>query len=222
MEQYEFHTVGISLYEFIWNDFCDNYIELVKNDTTENQLAVLLDVLETILKLLHPFMPYVTEEIYQMLPQFNAKELFPTEQELLDKILTDIVAIRNLKATNQISKEAKVIWKTDSSYEKIYASQLKIQEENGKQAPIDSSLKAIPYQSPYIQITYYVKEEVENQEQRKMEIEKLEASIARRKNLLANENYVKKAPSQIVQSDREKLQEEEQKLAVLKKMMENK
>ena len=234
MEQYEFHTVGTSLYEFIWNDFCDNYIELVKNDTTENQLAVLLDVLETILKLLHPFMPYVTEEIYQMLPnheesimmsaypQFNAKELFPTEQELLDKILTDIVAIRNLKATNQISKEAKVIWKTDSSYEKIYASQLKIQEENGKQAPIDSSLKAIPYQSPYIQITYYVKEEVENQEQRKMGIEKLEASIARRKNLLANENYVKKAPSQIVQSDREKLQEEEQKLAVLKKMMENK
>lgn len=230
MDKYEFHTVGANLYEFIWNDFCDNYIELVKNETTENNLAVLLDVLTTILKLLHPFMPYVTEEIYQMLPKheesimisdyprYHQQEMYEEEMQLLEKILVDIVAIRNLKATNQVAKDAKILWNTKEEYQQIYMSQLKIKEEN---CVIEKreDLKEIHYQSPYITISYFVEEKEENKEQLKEEIEKLTASITRRKQLLANENYVQKAPEKIVALDREKLKEEEEKLALLQKNM---
>ena len=68
MDKYEFHNVGNELYSFIWEDFCDWYIELTKSNMTETTKTVLLDTLTDILKLLHPFMPYVTEEIYQKLP----------------------------------------------------------------------------------------------------------------------------------------------------------
>ncbi len=226
MEKYEFHTVGANLYEFIWNDFCDHFIELVKNDTTENDLAVLLDVLETILKLLHPFMPYVTEEIYQMLPNHEAsimistypkekkKEIFQEEKERLEKILMDVVAIRNMKAVNQIPKNASVLWKTEKEYEKIFKTQLKIQEENCITSK-DTSLKEIHYESSYITISYFSKESNENLEKQAEEIRKLELSIANREKLLANENYVKKAPSNIVDLDRNKLKEEKERLSIL-------
>ena len=70
MDKYEFNNVGNTLYKHIWEDFCDNYIELSKNNLESNTTkTVLLEVLTNILKMLHPFMPYVTEEIYQMLPQ---------------------------------------------------------------------------------------------------------------------------------------------------------
>ena len=69
MDKYEFNNVGNTLYKYIWEDFCDNYIELSKNNLEKNTTkTVLLEVLTNIIKMLHPFMPYVTEEIYQMLP----------------------------------------------------------------------------------------------------------------------------------------------------------
>ena len=68
MDKYDFHNVGNELYKFIWEDFCDSYIELSKANMCTNTKKVLLNVLTDILKLLHPFMPYVTEEIYSKLP----------------------------------------------------------------------------------------------------------------------------------------------------------
>ena len=75
MDKYEFHNVGNELYSFIWEDFCDWYIELTKSNMTETTKTVLLDTLTDILKLLHPFMPYVTEEIYQKLPIKDAESI---------------------------------------------------------------------------------------------------------------------------------------------------
>ena len=72
MEKYEFNVVGTEIYNFIWNDFCDWYIELSKKNMNNTSKSVLLKVLTDILKLLHPFMPYVTEEIYLMLPMHDA------------------------------------------------------------------------------------------------------------------------------------------------------
>ena len=66
MDKYEFHNVGNELYSFIWEDFCDWYIELTKTNMTKTTKTILLDTLTDILKLLHPFMPYVTEEVYGM------------------------------------------------------------------------------------------------------------------------------------------------------------
>lgn len=228
MDKYDFHNVGNELYKFVWEDFCDWYIELSKSNMNDTTKKVLLDVLTTILKLLHPFMPYVTEEIYSMLPVkeqesimissypvFNKEEIFNESKEILEKVLEDIVAIRNLKATNKVTKDSLVEIKTEENLLKVYSSQLKIKQENLVNE-VPSSLKSINYKSKYIDITYYFEQEEVDNNKILEEIEKLTASIERRKKLLANENYVNKAPKNIVELDREKLKEEEEKLSLLK------
>ena len=229
MDKYDFHNVGNELlYAFFWNEFCDWYIELSKANMNDTTKKVLLDVLTTILKLLHPFMPYVTEEIYSMLPVkeqesimissypvFNKEEIFNESKEILEKVLEDIVAIRNLKATNKVTKDSLVEIKTEENLLKVYSSQLKIKQENLVNE-VPSSLKSINYKSKYIDITYYFEQEEVDNNKILEEIEKLTASIERRKKLLANENYVNKAPKNIVELDREKLKEEEEKLSLLK------
>lgn len=228
MDKYDFHNVGNELYKFVWEDFCDWYIELSKANMNDTTKKVLLDVLTTILKLLHPFMPYVTEEIYSMLPVkeqesimissypvFNKEEIFNESKEILEKVLEDIVAIRNLKATNKVTKDSLVEIKTEENLLKVYSSQLKIKQENLVNE-VPSSLKSINYKSKYIDITYYFEQEEVDNNKILEEIEKLTASIERRKKLLANENYVNKAPKNIVELDRKKLKEEEEKLSLLK------
>ena len=143
MEKYEFHNVGNELYSFIWEDYCDWYIELSKANMDDTTKTVLLEVLTCILKMLHPFMPYVTEEIYQMLPikdeisimissypKEDKEREYQEEKELVDKLIEDIVSIRNLKATNNITKDAFVEWKVEKEeIRTIYKSQLKITDE---------------------------------------------------------------------------------------------
>ena len=229
MDKYDFHNVGAELYNFIWEDFCDWYIELTKSSMTETTKTVLLETLTDILKLLHPFMPYVTEEIYGMLPlkdaesimiapypTYNKKDIYKEESEKLEKVIEDIVAIRNLKATNKITKTALVNF-TCSSEEliNIYASQLKVTEENIT-SDIPTNMISANYKSANINITYYFEQETIDTKAIEEEIKKLEASILRRKGLLSNENYVNKAPANIVEMDRKKLAEEEEKLANLK------
>ena len=229
MEKYEFHNVGNELYKFIWEDFCDSYIELSKSNMNTNTKKVLLDVLTDILKLLHPFMPYVTEEIYSKLPikeeksimitkypKVNKEFIFIDDSNKLSKILEDIVSIRNMKAINKIPKDSKVLIKTDDNLISIYKSQLRIIDENICNASIEN-MENSNYKSKYINITYFYNKEVEDQSIKQEEIKKLEESIARRKKLLSNENYVNKAPKNVVDMDRIKLQEEEEKLEILKK-----
>ena len=229
MDKYNFHNVGNELYTFIWEDFCDSYIELSKANMNTTTKSVLLDVLTTILKLLHPFMPYVTEEIYQMLPikesasimiskypEYNKKEVFKEESEKLDGILEDIVAIRNMKATNKITKSALVNFEcSNEEFINIYASQLKITEANLTSDDPDGMITS-NYKSNFINITYFFEKEFIDTKALEEEIAKLESSIERRKKLLSNENYVNKAPSNIVELDRKKLAEEEEKLLHLK------
>ena len=228
MEKYEFHNVGNELYKFIWEDFCDSYIELSKSNMNTNTKKVLLDVLTDILKLLHPFMPYVTEEIYSKLPikeeksimitkypKVNKEFIFIDDSTKLSKILEDIVSIRNMKAINKIPKDSKVLIKTDDNLISIYKSQLRIIDENICNASIEN-MENSNYKSKYIDITYFYHKEVEDQSIKQEEIKKLEESIARRKKLLSNENYVNKAPKNVVDMDRIKLQEEEEKLKILK------
>ncbi len=230
MDSYDFHNVGNMLYKFIWEDFCDNYIELSKaamNDTTK---SVLLDVLTTILKLLHPFMPYVTEEIYSMLPfkdsesivistypKYDSETVFNDEAEEISKVIVDLREIRNLKATNDIKKSDLVMFSTKSDLEYIYKSQLKITDDIIIKEALND-YQSINYKSSLIDITYFFKNEV-NKEELEENIKKLKASIERRKKLLSNENYVNKAPKNIVDLDREKLKEEEAKLKLLEEQL---
>ena len=226
MEKYEYHNVGNELYSFIWEDFCDWYIELSKANMNDTTKSVLLKVLTSILKMLHPFMPSVTEEIYQMLPIKDAKSImiskypvvedynYTSELETIDKVLEDIVSIRNLKQSNNITKDAKVKVTVKQLLKSIYYSQLKIKEENLVDSEITDMLSS-NYQSKNIDITYYYHGSKEDESKKIEEINKLKASIERREKLLANSNYVSKAPANIVEADRKKLLEEKEKLAIL-------
>ncbi|MBO5138812.1 MAG: valine--tRNA ligase [Bacilli bacterium] len=229
MDKYDFHNVGNLLYKFIWDDFCDWYIELSKSDMNDNTKKVLLKCLTCILKLLHPFMPYVTDAIYEILPIKDSEsimtsdypkplksEIFNDDMLLLNQIIADIIAIRNLKASNNIGKDYFV--SLDSDYSSIYMSQLKIKEDNVVAGPVDD-YNNIDYKSSNINIVYYVKKEEVDLESINKEIEMLEKSIARREALLSNENYVNKAPKNIVDLDRSKLKEEKEKLEILKEKM---
>ncbi|MEG1597667.1 MAG: valine--tRNA ligase [Bacilli bacterium] len=229
MDKYEFQNVGTKLYQFIWEDFCDNYIELSKanmNNTTKN---VLLTVLTSILKMLHPFMPYVTDEIYESLgnkenitisnyPVYNKKLIFKDEALIVDKIILDITSIRNMKVTNNITKDSFI--KLESGYQNIFISQLKIKEEQLINKELDN-YKSINYTSNYINITYYFMGEELDLDKINEEIHNLQLSINKRKKLLENENYIQKAPSNIVKMDRIKLIEEEDKLTILLNKIDN-
>ncbi len=226
METYDFHNVGNTLYSFIWDDFCSWYIELSKSDMSNTNKSVLLKVLTCILKMLHPFMPFVTEEIYSILPIKECESImlstypkeenyiFNDEKEIVDRILEDIISIRNMKAINNITKDSKVKYTVESLYENIYCSQLKIKDENVTHDDLD--ILSSNYKSKYIDITYYYEGSKEDDSKLLEEIKKLESSIERREKLLNNENYVSKAPANIVENDRKKLEEEKEKLAILK------
>ena len=226
MDKYEFNLFGAETYSFIYDDFCSNYIEFAKfNSESNTTKSVLCYVLTGILKLLHPFMPFVTEEIYQMLPIKNAESImideypkydkdlvFAAEAKAIDAKIDFIRAFRNVKTENNIPKEAKVIINTDDD---IIIKMLKLQE-----VIITERLDIKAYEvksGKYTATIFYEKEETdEDRALKEKQIADLEASIERRKKLLANENYVAKAPEALVQKERETLAAEEEQLALIK------
>ena len=229
MDNYEFNVVGSELYSFIWDDFCDWYIELSKINMNNTTKSILCHILTEILKMLHPFMPYVTEEIYQMLPikdsetimlspypVFKEELTFPESTEL-DNIIEFIVKVRNIKQEHQIPKEAKVCFNGNNA--DIILKLLKVNNDNiissSKEEGI--SIKTNNYEIKYIFDTSSSKElELDNLIKEK---DKLINSIERRKKLLSNENYVAKAPKSVVELDRTNLAKEESRLAeILEKL----
>ena len=225
MDKYEFNIFGSETYSFIYDDFCSNYIEFAKfNSESNTTKSVLCYVLTGILKMLHPFMPFVTEEIYQMLPikdnesimiseypKYDKKFIFKDEENLVNSKIEFIKAFRNVKTENNIPKDAKVLINTD---DEIIIRMLKLQDVR-----VDNELNIKAYNvsvDDYKATIYYEKQESEEDKALKEKaIADLQASIARREKLLSNENYVNKAPANIVQMDREKLEEEKNKLAEL-------
>ena len=229
MDNYEFNVVGSELYSFIWDDFCDWYIELSKINMNNTTKSILCHILTEILKMLHPFMPYVTEEIYQMLPikdsetimlstypVFKEELTFPESNEL-DNIIEFIVKVRNIKQEHQIPKEAKVCFNGNNA--DIILKLLKVNNDNiissSKEEGI--SIKTNNYEIKYIFDTSSSKElELDNLIKEK---DKLINSIERRKKLLSNENYIAKAPKSVVELDRTNLAKEESRLTeILEKL----
>ena len=220
MDKYEFHNAYAVLYKFIWEDFCDWYIELAKINQTLTTKSVLIKVLSGIIKMLHPFIPFVTEEIYQNLPikesesimessypNYNKKEIY--DIATFESVIEDIVKIRNFKAENNITNNDEVkIEKTID--EDIYKGMLRLKNITSE------NKEGITYESNMSKLIFYVEKKEEDLEAIQKEIELLENSIKRREALLANEGYVKKAPANIVEAERNKLAEEKEKLAKLR------
>ena len=229
MDKYEFNLAGSEIYEFAWNYFCDYYIEMAKYSLDSMATkSTLCFILRGILKMLHPFMPFVTEEIYQMLPvkdnesimiseypKYDKKLVFKKEEEVVDDSVEFIKNFRNIKAENSITKEMKVMFDTEDDNELI-VKMLKL-EDNIVKEPL--GMKAYKVFSNRIKAQiFFEKIETEAEKAAKdAQIALLKASIARREKLLSNENYVNKAPANIVEMDRQKLVEEKQKLEELTK-----
>ena len=229
MDKFQFNNAGAAIYDFTWNYFCDYYIEMAKyTSEDETTQSVLCTVLTGILKLLHPLMPYVTEEIYQMLPvkdqesimistypKYSKKFIFETEEVIVDDQIEFIKTFRNVKAENNITKDMKVMFDTEDDNELI-VKMLKLQDNLVKE-PL--GIKAYKVFSNRIKAKIFF-EKIETEAdiaQKEAQIEQLKSSIARREKLLSNENYVNKAPANIVEMDRQKLEEEKHKLADLTK-----
>lgn len=219
MDKYEFHNAFNTLYSFIWDDYCSSYIEISKIYLNDTSKSVLLNILTGIIKMLHPFIPFVTEEIYQNLPFKESKSIMESSYPVYNKkevydiletteILNDITSLRNFKAENNIinSDAVKIEYLFD---EKLYDGLIKFKNK------VDNIEDSIKYESKYAILYFEVKNKVSEEDIQK-EIEELEKSINKRKNLLSNENFVKRAPENIVANEKQKLIEEEEKLFKLK------
>ncbi len=228
MEKYEFNNVGTVLYDFIWSDFCDKYIEVAKFSLEDaNTKNTLLKTLSGILKMLHPFMPYVTDEIYSILPikeenimmsaypKYEKEFVFIKETKEMEDAFEFVKMYRNTKAENEIHGDFKIKYENNNDYNlitKIIKVEDHIVEEN-------LNIPAYKVKSENFEATIYFEKiltEKDVEEQRK-EIEKLENSIKRRRELLANENYITKAPQNLVEEEKQKLKLEEEKLSSLQK-----
>ena len=228
MDKYEFNLVGSEVYNFIWNDFCSNYIEMAKFSLDNiSTLSTLYKVLLGIIKIMHPFMPFVTEEIYSMLPikdnksimisnypKYEKKYIYDKEEKEVTKLLEFITLFRNKKLENNIGKEFKV--KTNNT-NKLLLNMLKINDKIIAK-DIDSSKIDVNLYDISMSIYY---DDNGNKEKYLEELnnnkKKLEASILRRQKLLSNENYVSKAPSNIVEQEKLNLKLELEKLENINK-----
>ncbi len=228
MNKYDFNIVGNTLYNFIWTDFCDKYIELSKFNQNSTTKTVLLTVLTSIIKMLHPFMPYVTEEIYQMLPIketdsimisnypiYQKDYLFPQEEKEIDSILEFITLFRNKKLELNIGSDFQVInnIKNNKNID-IILNSLKIKDkliENTQE-----NIITIEYNNLSLGIVYDNTKNLEEERKNiKKEKERLEKSITRRKTLLSNQNYISKAPENIVNKEKEDLEKELNQLEII-------
>ena len=231
LDRYEFAMVGNELYSFVWDDFCSWYIELSKaNLYSENQnivastKAVLLTVLANICKLLHPFMPFVTEEIYQSLPhdkesinvetwpekvEFDAKE---NEKEFVDLALSIIVKVREIKqeynmkpsnplAISIVDEQGSVIDLSDD-YKRIIDRMCHVNFETIEDEDILSRTleKAVLRVRMGDLVDYN-----EEKEKLEKEIERLQKEIKRASGMLNNPNFVSKAPQAKVDQEKAKL-----------------
>ena len=230
MDKYEFNLVGTELYSFIWDDFCSSYIEFAKfnldNNTTK---SVLYTVLTGIIKMLHPFMPFVTEEIYQILPikdaesimiseypKYDKKLVFKDETKEVDLIIEYIATFRNKKAESGIGSDFEVVTDIDNE---LILKMLKLTDKKVDSSELSGNLEVSLDKYKLVICYDDSKQKGEELENLTKEKESLEASIARRSKLLSNENYVAKAPEAIVNQERESLALEEAKLkAVLDRL----
>ena len=254
IENYDLGVALDKIYNFMWNEFCDWYIEMAKvrlygeNEKEKVQVSyVLNEVFTNCLKLLHPFMPFITSEIYDNLVSYEDKELmvssWPTidlsednlnfkydkQEETIERIKEIIVEIRNIRNTKNIhpTKKSELILVTEKYEKELKEAEgvlLKLGFAN--KAKIQKDKTGIPEDAIKILtdgIELYMPLEglVNLEEERKrLEVEKLrlEGEVARCEKMLSNPGFVNKAPEAKVKEEKEKLEKYKK---MLEKVMES-
>ena len=230
------YEIGVALSEissFTWDILCDWYIEMAKSRIFESGTAASLSakltlvyVLTSVLKLLHPYMPFITEEIYQSLPhasesimiseypEYNEKMLYPADEAEVDRIITCISEVRAARAEMNVppSKKAKmfVVTKYPETFlhagkilEKLaYASEVVLVDSYDKDDAVRIATDAAVLAIPLAEVIDFEKERARLTAER----EKTEGEISRLEKKLSNEGFVSKAPLAVVDAERAKLE----------------
>ena len=237
MEKFELGIAVSKVYDFIWEEFCDWYIEMVKprlySDTDETKASALWTlntVLTQALKLLHPYMPFITEEIFCNLqdseesimvsqwPQYKDEWNYAEDEAAVDTIKAAVRAIRNLRTGMNVppSKKAKVyvvspkegvrsIFETSKNFFATlsYASEVAVQEDK---TGIDESAVSTLIHDAAVYIPLEELVDIDKEIQRlEKEAEKLAGEIKRASGMLANPKFVDKAPAAKVEEEKAKL-----------------
>ena len=237
IEKYDIGLAADDIYDFIWSDFCDWYIEIVKpvlySDNAEektNTVKVLLYVLENILKLLHPFMPYITEEIWQALPnreaalivskwpEYKEELVFEKEERATEYIENAIREIRNARSEMNIENSKKsntLVYTKDPEVKEIfeemkglllslgYSNSVEITDDEGRKNSenIAIVLDRAEIQLPLKELVDFEKELKRLQKDKK----DAEAELKRAKGKLSNQGFVSKAPAKLIEEEKEKV-----------------
>ena len=235
LDAYELGVAAGKIYDFIWDDFCDWYIELTKTrlygeDEAEklNAQKVLLFTLTQTLKLLHPFMPYITEEIYQALPHegevimtqaypaFDPALDFPEEEAAMETVMNAIKAVRSRRAEMNVppSKKAHMIVTTDKTevftagipflVKLAYASSVEVSAAAPEN--VDGMVNIVTDECKiFLPMAELVDLEKERERITK-ELEKAHKEKEGQEKKLANEKFLSKAPEHVVAGERERLE----------------
>ena len=236
IEKFELGVAADKLYNFIWEEFCDWYIEMVKprlysedNDTKSAALYTLKTVLETSLKLLHPYMPFVTEEIYCTLnenedtlmtkqwPEYTEEFNFAEDEEAVEIIKEAVRNIRNVRAGMNVPPSKKALCYVVTENDKVanifrqsevffgtlaYASEVKIQADK---AGIEEDAVSVAIANANIYMPFAELVDIEKEIERlKKEEDKLKKEIERVEKMLSNEKFISKAPQSKVDEEKEK------------------
>jgi len=247
MEDGDFGIAAQNIYDFAWNEFCDWYIELSKGrlmgddmEQKNNVRAVLVYVIESILKLLHPFMPYLTEEVYQNLPahegmlitakwpEVKDEYAYEAEERQMEGLMEIIRAIRNLRAEMnvQAGKRTHVTlipetgWEETLAIAEPYLQRLAYVSDaaiGGKDAlagekVVSAVCAAGEIRIPLGELVDFEKEIARLEKEQK----NLEGEIARANGKLNNPGFLAKAPAHLVEQEKEKLKTTESMLESVK------
>ena len=234
-DNYELGVATQKIYDFIWNEFCDWYIEIVKTrlyDDNEQSKKLAQITLNTVLmnsmKLLHPIMPFVTEEIYTKLyncdesimisdfPKYNKNFDFREEENKIEKLKEIIIGVRNIRANMNVhpSKKSELIFVTKTDKDLIEKSEIFLKKlAFGENIKIQDSKEGISENAVSIltdNIELYIpfEELVDIEEEHKRleeEKKKVLAEIERAEKMLSNPGFINKAPESKINEEKAKL-----------------
>ncbi|MGC2693218.1 MAG: valine--tRNA ligase [Desulfobaccales bacterium] len=248
LDAYEFDQSANSLYQFTWHEFCDWYLELIKPRLydKENLAArrhcqgVLLGLLSAVLRLLHPFMPFITEEIWQKLPgtqgsimaapypEADAALINPHAEAELALVMGCIIAIRNLRAEMNVPPavqvKAYIHSPDDQAIQGLHKHRQSISllakvedlHFNDASGPPPSAARAVVGNVDIYLPLAGIIDFTEEERRLSREIEKLGKDLTAAQRKLSNEDFLGKAPAQVVQKEKEKLTSWTEKLTKLK------
>lgn len=249
LNKYEIGLAAGKIYDFVWSDFCDWYIETEKpllygdNEKLKiHALSMLSYVLETVLKLLHPFVPFVTEEIFRILhpdkaliveewPKYNKRLTYYAEAKAFEGVMNLIKAVRNIRAEMNVapSKRVTLLIKDNEHRPFFEKTAMFIEKLAGashvefvKEKPTDVKVSTAVSDSVevYIPLGELVDTEKEIARLTK-ELENTEKEILRAEGMLGNQKFVANAPKALVEKERDKLEKYRQKRDKLSEQIEN-